>query len=136
MYRAFIMGCCWCFTRPYAALVLFLIATSGAILCPTGTWPLVVMWMGMSVGVFLFYFVFLPDAEEVPYWCETVGPLKASMDPKDWERLAREATSSSITSPYTAAPSYQYEYVYSSTVTGGGVGGAKAPTNSRKSISV
>jgi hypothetical protein len=64
---AFIMGCCWSLTRPYAALVLFLIATSGALICPTGTWPLVALWMGMSVGVFLFYFVFLPDADEVPY---------------------------------------------------------------------
>ena len=64
---AFIMGCCWSLTRPYAALVLFLIATSGALICPTGTWPLVALWMGMSVGVFLFYFVFLPDADEVRY---------------------------------------------------------------------
>ena len=33
---AFLMGSCWCFMRPYAALVLFAIATSGALLCPTG----------------------------------------------------------------------------------------------------
>lgn len=100
-------------TRPYAALVLFAIALSGGVMCPTGTSALVVLWMGLSLAVFLFYFVFLPDSEEVPFWCESVGPIKASMDPVVWEKLANQA----VSDDWSPKAAYQYEYAYSATST-------------------
>jgi len=121
---AFLMGCCWVLTRPYAALVLFSIALSGGLLCNTGVSAFVVLWIVMSLGVFLFYFVFLPDAEHVPFWCESVGPIKASMDPEAWKRLATP------TMPQDFKSAYQYEYAHSIS------GNPTTHTHTRKSVSV
>ena len=35
--------------------------------------------MAVSLAVFLFYFVFLPDADEVPYWCVRALSLSLSL---------------------------------------------------------
>jgi len=117
-----------CFTRPYAALVLFAIAVSGGVMCPTGTSALVVLWMGLSLAVFLFYFVFLPESGEVPFWCESVGPIKASMDPNVWEQLATQ----SIPDDWSPGAAYQYEYAYSSISTPQ----AGPPPAARKTVAV
>ena len=128
---AFLMGCCWCLTRPYAALVLFAIALSGGVMCPTGTTALVVLWMAVSLAVFLFYFVFLPESDEVPFWCESVGPIKASMDPNVWERLA----TNSISGDWSPKAAYQYEYAYSTPNAPRAAAAAATPTV-RKTVAV
>ena len=112
------MGCCWSCTRPYAALVLFAIALSGGVLCSTGSWPLVVVWAVASLAGFLFYFVFLPDADHVPPWCQSVGPIKASMDPQVWERLATAQIQQdwdSLDALDAKAYQYEFDYAYSHT---------------------
>jgi len=127
---AFLMGCCWAFTRPYASFVLFSIALSGGLMCNTGISVLVVLWMVMSLAVFLCYFVFLPDAEEVPVWCESVGPIKASMDPEAWKRLATPEI------PHDLNAAYQYEYVHSTPGTSTVHTHTHTLQHTRKSVSV
>jgi len=81
-----VMGMCWSCTRGWAAFVLLLIAFAGIVLCPTGIPFLVVLWMILSAGLFLFYFIYLPETDDCPEWCQSIGPLKASMNPEDWKR--------------------------------------------------
>ena len=127
VHPAFVMGCCWSCTRPYAALVLFAIALSGGVLCSTGSWPLVVVWAVASLAGFLFYFVFLPDADHVPPWCQSVGPIKASMDPQVWERLATAQIQQDWDSlDALDAKAYQYEFDYAYSHTAGGPGRKRA----------
>mmetsp|Transcript_60168 Transcript_60168/g.141649 ORF Transcript_60168/g.141649 Transcript_60168/m.141649 type:complete len:535 (-) Transcript_60168:138-1742(-) len=82
----FIMGMCWSCTRGWAAFVLLLISISGSLFCPTGIPFLVVLWILLSLGLFIYYFIYLPETDDCPEWCQSIGPLKASMNPEDWKR--------------------------------------------------
>jgi len=72
----------------WAALVLLSISVAGNVLCTTGSPLLVVIWLVVGGGGFFYYFLWLPDREDVPEWCQSIGPIKASMDPEEWKKAA------------------------------------------------
>uniref|UniRef100_A0A7S0EFA4 Uncharacterized protein n=1 Tax=Hanusia phi TaxID=3032 RepID=A0A7S0EFA4_9CRYP len=92
----FTMGCCWSCTRGWASLVMFSIALSGGIFCTSGIPFLAVLWMLGSISIFLYYFVYLPESQDPPFWCQKIGPMKASMNPEDWKKAAASSAEASL----------------------------------------
>lgn len=126
----FLMGLCWSCTRGVAACVLLGIALTGDVLCPTGSPVLVVMWLLSAGAVYFLYFLYLPQQPEVPVWCQSIGPMKPSMDPSEWRRTLAPASIPAVPTPADpllsasgggAGPVYSY-----STSVGSGAGDNKA----------
>jgi len=90
----FILGAVWSCTRPWAAMVLMLLALGGMILCPTANVLLMILFLFLAFSVYMTYFLWYPEYlhaqhQHVPYWLESIGSLQITLEHDKWLEAGR-----------------------------------------------
>jgi len=98
----FLLGAVWSCTRPWAAMVLIVLAVCGVVLCPTGNVLLLFLFIFLAFSVYMSYFRWYPEyiaeqRQSVPYWLESIGSLELTLDHDKWFEAGRVISSTAWT---------------------------------------
>eukprot|EP00285_Hemiselmis_virescens_P015422 CAMPEP_0173389666 /NCGR_PEP_ID=MMETSP1356-20130122/12936_1 /TAXON_ID=77927 ORGANISM="Hemiselmis virescens, Strain PCC157" /NCGR_SAMPLE_ID=MMETSP1356 /ASSEMBLY_ACC=CAM_ASM_000847 /LENGTH=408 /DNA_ID=CAMNT_0014346887 /DNA_START=13 /DNA_END=1239 /DNA_ORIENTATION=+ len=95
----FTIGLCWSCTRPYAALVLIVVALLGDVMIFGGLISIGI-WIALAAGIFYAYFAYAPQYFEenkgdTPDWVQNLGNwYKVGTNYEEWQKAAESGARS------------------------------------------
>lgn len=93
-----LIGLCWSCTRPWAGVVLIVLALCGLVLCPTANVLLLILFLFLAFSVYMVYFVWYPDYlkeqhQARPDWLQSIGSLQVTLEHTHWLEAGTVITS-------------------------------------------
>ena len=82
---SFIVALCWSCSRHYAAAALGIVVLTGIFAIATASLFACFLWLSAALAALYFYFDILPELPDRPVWCQDLGSLSVSSDPKTGE---------------------------------------------------
>lgn len=112
----FTTGVLWSCTRPWAALVLLVVAILGNVLIASTNPLLIMLWIGTACSLLYWYFEWYPAwCEEIgkplPDWCQGIGPVELQLDITHWGNSFRGAQREMILDAKGVLPEAAYQHL-------------------------